>query len=78
MPAYNENDGISQKPLDAFTAIVEDKLANVATKECKSELRQKILDEQLKIQELEVKVFVMERYVGKLKRCNREFARLTA
>ena len=30
----NENDGISQKSLDAFGAIVEDKLANVATKEC--------------------------------------------
>ena len=54
MKKNNENDGISQKSLDAFTAIVEDRLANVATKECISELRQTIVDE------LEVKVFVME------------------
>ena len=67
----NENDGISQKSLDAFAAVVEDKLANVATKECISELKQTILDQQLKIQELEAKVVVMEKYIERIEKVER-------
>ena len=69
--SHNEKEGISQKSLDAFAAIVEDKLANVATKECISELKQTILDQQWKIQELEAKVVVMKKYIERIEKVER-------
>eukprot|EP00112_Aurelia_sp_Birch-Aquarium-sp1_P026707 Seg966.2 transcript_id=Seg966.2/GoldUCD/mRNA.D3Y31 product="hypothetical protein" protein_id=Seg966.2/GoldUCD/D3Y31 len=67
----NGQDAISQKSLEAFAAIVEDKLVNVATKECISELKQTILDQQVKIQELEAKVVVMEKYIERIEKVER-------
>ena len=67
----DSENSISQKSMDAFANIVEEKLANVATKECISELRQAIVDQQLKIQELEAKVVVMERYIERIEKVER-------
>ena len=63
MPVQSMKRTILQRLLDAFAAIVEDKLANVATKECILKVKQTILDQQLEIEELEAKVVVMEKYI---------------
>ena len=48
-----EQEVIPKKFLETFGTILDDKLANVATKECIGQLNQTILNQQIKIQELE-------------------------
>ena len=64
----SNDEGSPPITLEAIRRIVEDKLA----RECIEGLRQTVVDQNLRIQELEAKIILLEKYIEKTEKVERE------
>lgn len=69
----SNDEGTPPITLEAIGRVVEGKLANLATKECIEGLRQTVVDQNLRIQELEAKIILLEKYIEKTDKLERDY-----
>ncbi len=60
--------------LDAIGKVMEGKIANLVTKECIHRLRKTVVSQNEKIEALEAKIVIMEKYIERLEKFEEGYA----